>query len=198
MLLGVRVGPMLEGPFHKTDFPGAEYGEPANASCATLGLHVKRWVERRLVDYVCPTLFGPQGLPRTSEFVQLTKGTDIGVYPTISREPCGALGGMSIFGRPDNADTRDLYRRDICREALRCYREGADGISLFNWCPHFYQALDDKEPSSGQVEPARAIFGRDAPGFRQVQWEMMPKLSDPRALQVLLGNAEPTVPNAVR
>jgi uncharacterized lipoprotein YddW (UPF0748 family) len=185
MILGVRVGPMLEGTFKKADFPGSCYGEPTNASCKTLGLDVKTWVNDRWVDYICPALFSPQGLPKTKEFVELVKGTDIGIYPTLSRIPCGAT-AASIVGQPDNAETRRRHRNDICTEALQCYAEGADGVSLFNWFQHHFPQLGKEDQGSGVKREWPNDYGPNALGFGRVQQEVMPKLSSSEKLRELI------------
>ena len=189
LLLGTRVGPMLDGKFVKDDFPGAGYGEPMNMSCEGLGLDVKTWVREGLVDYLCPTTFEPQGLPRTKEFVELAKGTGVGIYPTISQNPCGAT-AAAIMGQPDNAETRRRHRNDICTEALRCYADGADGVSLFNWFHHHYPPAGKDQFESGvKREWSKTYsFTMVGPplGYGRVQQEVMPSLSDPKMLRELL------------
>jgi hypothetical protein len=184
LILGVRVGPMLEGKFVKEDFPGCEYGEPINASCKALGLDVKTWVDHRWVDYISPMLFEPTGLPKTKEFVDLAKGADIGVYPTISYVCCGSLGGPAITGQPDNEKSRRLYRDDVCKEALKCYQDGADGISLYNWFPHLSPPPDGSGPK--RINNWTETFGGNARGLVLVQQEILPKLSDPKSLRALI------------
>jgi hypothetical protein len=199
MLLGVRVGPMLKGDFVKSDFPGANYGEPENISCQKLGLDVKTWIDEGLVDYVCPATFSPLGLPKTREFVELVNGTQIGVYPTMSQWPCGTQGGPAILGRPDNAETRRLYRDDICKEALKCYEDGADGVSLFNWWPDWYPPVGQEQFPGGTGTPrtwsttfgtrdTEGTGGNNCLGFGWVQQEMMPVLSNPDTLRALLAS----------
>ena len=136
LLLGARVGPMLDGPFNKEDFPGASYGPPTNQSCTDLGLDVRTWVQEGLVDYLCPTLFWPRwpGLPQTKECVELTQGTYIGVYPTLWPLPA-----WLDEGQPLEMDDRQQvlrYKNELCQLALQLYEDGADGISTFNWLPH--------------------------------------------------------------
>lgn len=203
LILGVRVGPLLEGKFVKSDFPGAYYGEPTNRSCKNIGLDVKKWIDERLVDYVCPTLFSPMGLPRTKEFVELAKGSETGVYPTISCVPGWAHD--SVANRPDDSEAaRRRYRDDICKEALQCYAEGADGISLFNWFPHHFPPPGESQFSSGHGAERKwpATFGPGALGFGWVQQELMPKLSDPKALREMLKNTDQSnaqwQPHAIR
>ena len=181
MLLGVRVGPMLEGAFVKEEFPGAYYGEPTNQSCRNLGLDVKTWVERRLVDYICPALFSPMGLPRTKEFVDLAKGSRIGVYPTISYTPRWAHFDGPMLA--DSDETRLRHLRDICTETLKCYEDGADGISLFNWFPYNVPLPGHDAPGWGRPRQWPQGYRPDAVGFGQVQQFMTPKLAHPEALR---------------
>jgi len=137
LLLGVRVGPMLEGEFVPEQFPGAT-SPGADKSCRDLGLDVGTWIAEGLVDYVCPTLFWPRwpGLPRTSEFAALAKGTKVGIYPTLFALPpwlekeWGAVKGLID---PDDLPRLRRYKEEFCALARRIYDEGADGISAFNW-----------------------------------------------------------------
>jgi hypothetical protein len=79
LLLGVRVAHSLAAqPTKHPDF-----------NCRELGLDVKAWIDGHLVDYVCPSYFGPTlgDIPRTEEFVALAKGTSVGIYPTVSSQP---------------------------------------------------------------------------------------------------------------
>lgn len=184
MLLGVRVGPMLEGAFNKEDFPGSYYPEPTNQSCRNLGLDVKTWVEQRLVDYVCPTLFSPMGLPRTKEFVDLVKGADIGIYPTLSYTPTWAHYDGPLV--PDNEENRLRHLRDICTEALKCYDDGADGVSLFNWFPHTFPPVGQDSTGWGRKREWPAGYRCDAPVFGWVQQVVMPVLSKPETLRAFM------------
>ncbi|MFA6239623.1 MAG: hypothetical protein WC655_01765 [Candidatus Hydrogenedentales bacterium] len=181
LILGVRVGPMLEGAFVKEEFPGAYYGEPTNASCRELGLDVKTWVEQGLVDYICPALFSPMGLPRTKEFVELTKGTEIGVYPTISYTP-----NWSHYdgpNPPDNDEMRLKHVREICTEAIKCYDDGADGVSLFNWFPHQFPVPGKEYQGWGRKREWAKVYTPDSLGFGQVQQYVLPKLGSAEALR---------------
>ena len=142
MLLGARVGAMLEGVYRKEDFPGATATEASggNASCRDLGLDIETWVKEELVDYLCPSLWYPclPGLPRTAEFASLAENKPVGIYPSIFPLPAWGADTTSI---PDMAagDVTRMTRRhrdEICRAALQCYADGADGISTFNWYGH--------------------------------------------------------------
>jgi hypothetical protein len=134
MLLGVRVGPSLADP------PGSEYpgGEArVDPSCRELGLDVRTWVKEGLVDFICPSLFWPKlpGVPKTAEFVALVGDRNIGVHPTVFPLPTWGEDKISIQDMsPD--EIKDMMRRhrdEICHAALRCYADGAHGISTFNW-----------------------------------------------------------------
>jgi hypothetical protein len=129
LLLGARVGPTIAG-----QSMGAN-----DMSCKDLGLDVKTWIDHGLVDYLCPSLFWPRlpGLPRTKEFVELARGTRVGVYPTVWPVSEWMVQGADK-GPVGVKDVRKLrrYRDDICKAALQAYADGADGLSTFNWVPH--------------------------------------------------------------
>ncbi len=83
-----------------------------------------------------PSLFWPRlpGVPRVAEFAALTEGKNIGIYPTVFALPGWAEDEISI---PDMtaAQIGDMMRRhrdEICHAALKCYEDGADGISTYN------------------------------------------------------------------
>jgi hypothetical protein len=183
LLLGVRVGPMLEGEFRKEDFPGSYYGPPTNMSCHDLGLDVRTWIAEGLVDYVCPTLFEPLGLPRTREFADLARGHNVGIYPTLSQSPTWTQ-GPAPADLTDSAQFRRAAIREWCREALRCYGDGADGVSVFNWWPHLYPRRGDgyqgwgrkRQWSSNHQDSMASV------ALGQAQGGMVPLLSDQKAL----------------
>ena len=162
LLLGVRVGPMLDGEFHAEEFPGAssypdswwagttpefrqkEFPDAIcpgpNKSCRDLGLDVETWIEEGLVDYVCPSLFIPTlpGVPRTAEFAAIAKNRNVGIYPTVMPEPAWATEEISIvdMSLTEIRKMMQRHRDEMCNAALMCYAEGADGISTFNWGGH--------------------------------------------------------------
>ena len=75
--------------------------------------------------------------PHTAEFVELTKGRDVGVYPTVfPYSKWQAEGGEAERVAPEDEEKMRHYRDDIVEAALGCYAEGADGISTYNWVPH--------------------------------------------------------------
>lgn len=168
LLLGVRVSPMLEGPYIPEEFPGSHYWQRENPSCRDLGLDLKTWIQSGNVDYVCPMLFNTflPGLPKTREFADLAAGTEVGVYPTLFAVPmwlCPAHG----HHRPPSgthepplqpADERlERYKHELCECALRMYADGADGISTFNWWPHHQPGMV-KDPD--RMAPTLGLGGK--------------------------------------
>jgi len=157
LLLGVRVEPMVAGLLNKADFPGAN-GQPNNRSCEATGLDIRTWIDEGLVDYVCPSHFWPQwpGLPRTSEFVELARGKDIGIYPTVWPQPAWLSDKEPI--EADDTDRMRRYKKDLCDLVLTCYRDGADGISTYNWLPHHQRGM--------VPNPSRAYWGDGNKGLQ--------------------------------
>ena len=130
LILGVRVCPTLTGPsFGRNDM-----------SCRELGLDVETWVKEMLVDFLSPSFFwghNPGDDPRTAEFARLAEGTGVGVYPTVF--PYSWWQTRSAEDQrieAEDADRMRRYRDNIVEAALKCYEDGADGISTFNWVPH--------------------------------------------------------------
>ncbi|MDA1177555.1 MAG: exo-alpha-sialidase [Planctomycetota bacterium] len=145
LILGVRVGPSLDTPQEVAKYAGLKPGNrKVDPSCRELGLDVKTWVQEGLVSYICPSLFWPSwpGLPRTREFSELAKGHDIGIYPTIFPRPAWLDDSGDVVNRgpiePSDRDTLQEYKDGFCNLTLRCYDEGADGVSMFNWYYHLH------------------------------------------------------------
>ena len=186
LILGVRVEPILAGELDHEEFPGVRSGAPGNRSCRNSGLDVETWIKEGLVDYVCPTFFWPKwpGLPRTAEFADLTRGTNVGVYPTIWPLPAW-LPHHAEQGpaRPIGADDRERrlrYRRELGELALQCFADGADGISAYNWVQH-HQASMVKNPK-------RLEWGD---GLKQEQMDIFPKFRSEQSLREYLAGQEP-------
>ena len=188
LLLGVRVGPMLEGEFRKEDFPGSYYGPPTNMSCEDPGLDVRTWIEEGLVDYVCPTIFGPLGLPRVREFADLARNTRVGVYPTLS---CTPVWTHVSAPEPleDSEEARRCHRDEACLEALQCYDDGADGVSLFNWFPHLFPVPGRTHRGWGR-EPEWPDTYRNSIGFGWVLQAVTPRLHSPELLREYMAQDE--------
>lgn len=169
MILGARVGPTIDG----------EPLGPNEMSCRALGLDVTTWVKEGLVDYLCPTFFwghNPGDDPKTAEFVTLAKGTNVGIYPTVF--PYSKWQKESAEAeRIDPDETEDLrrYRDDIVGAALKCYAEGAGGISTFNWVPHQQPGMTRRN--------IRESWGL---GAAKVQMLIHPLLKDRKALEAAL------------
>jgi hypothetical protein len=149
MILGVRVCPMLEGPYLPAEFPGSHYHQNENPSCRDAGIDISAWVRSGDVDYIAPMLFNTflPGLPKTREFVKLAKGTDVGVYPTLFSTPMWLYPAHGNHVPPggehespmaeDDNERLVRYKNELCECVLEIYDNGADGISTFNWyCMH--------------------------------------------------------------
>ena len=186
LLLGVRVGAMLEGAFTAEEFPGGHHAA-ANPSCRDLGLDVETWIAEGLVDYVCPTLFWPRlpGVPKTEEFVELARGTQVGIHPTVFPLPAWAEDEQNPVH--DSAESRLRHRDEIIRAALQCYDEGADGLSTFNW------SRRDPDKEIGKRVEWSTLYGRRCVGYIKVLRALCPKLSSPQVLgDYLESENEPT------
>ena len=179
LLLGVRVGASLETPPDKTKFPGISHVN-ANPSCKDQGTDVSTWIKNGDVDYVCPSLFWPRlpGLPLTKEFVELAKGTQVGIYPTVFPLPAWAEDEANPV--EDSEEIRCRHRDEIVKAALQCYEYGADGISTFNW------NRDDPEANIGQKIAYSTHYGRRCIGYVKVLRVINPKLGSPQALREYL------------
>jgi hypothetical protein len=188
LLLGARVGPSIADP-PGTDYPG---GSPRiDLSCQLLGLDVAKWVEEGLVDYLCPSLFGPMlpGIPKTAEFVRLVGQGDIGVYPSVFGLPAWGHDRISMSDMTVD-ETKEMMKRHrdhLCRAALQCYEEGADGISTYNW-----SGADPRKLAAVQHGQARTDQYRDSLPYMLTNFFVYPFLRSPEALRECL-KAEPIV-----
>ena len=166
LLLGARVAPTMAGP---------SLG-PTDMSCKDLGLDVETWIAEGLVDYLCPSFFwgrNPTGIPRTAEFVAPAKGTSVGVYPTVfPRSEWQDKDAESERIEVAETDALRRFRDEIVRSALKCYADGADGISTFNWVPHHQPGMTRRN--------LRESWGL---GAAKVQMHVHPMLGDRRALE---------------
>ncbi len=181
LLLGARVGPSLTcsdpNPFV---FPGILYPYiKENGSCRDLGLDVSTWVHEGLVDFICPALFldALPGMPLTREFVALAQNTDIGVYPTLWPNAAWQHGisERRVDLIPEDQKALALYKYDLCTTALNMYKDGADGISTFNWYSYY---RDAKVPYLWTDGVGACGAGADA-----VQTYIYSLLRDPTALR---------------
>ena len=182
LLLGARVEPILAGELDLEDFPGGHHGPPTNRSCRNAGLDVETWTEEGLVDYVCPTFFWPQwpGLPRTAEFAELARGTNVGIYPTVWPLPAWMAAEDSPPINADDHERRLQYRRGLGQLALQCFADGADGISAFNWVQHHQASMVHT--------PHRLHWGD---GMKQEQMDIFPRFRSARELRQYLAEDEP-------
>ncbi|MDA0657780.1 MAG: exo-alpha-sialidase [Planctomycetota bacterium] len=145
MILGARVGPSLETPEAEAKYAGlSAKGRKVDPSCRELGLDVKTWVQEGYVDYLSPSLFWPDwpGLPLTREFANLVQGKNIGIYPTVFPRPNWLNDSGEHVNRgpiePWDTDKLKDYKEGLCGVGLRCYDEGADGVSMYNWYFHLH------------------------------------------------------------
>jgi len=187
LLLGVRVCPSLDTPQKEANYMFADspYGDP---SCAEVGLDVRTWIAEELVDYICPSLSWPRlpGLPRTAEFVELAKGKNVGIYPTVFPLPTW---GESSPPVTDSLDARRRHKDEIIRAALQCYTDGADGISTYNW-----QRDDQDSPLRDRLRRhfSSQEYGRACEGYSRVCLQVHPALANPQTLRELLKANPPT------
>ena len=153
MLLGARVGPLLDGAYRVNDFPGGyddsnniigwnsmpwpPYNTYCEQSCRDLGLDVDTWIDRGYVDYLSPTLYNAAlpGVPRIPEFAELAQGKPVGIYPTLFYKPQWLRSPEPPI-EPSDTERMGRYKNDLCSAALKMYEQGADGLSTFNWWPH--------------------------------------------------------------
>jgi len=99
-----------------------------------LGLDIQRWMREGLVDLVVPsTFFHADPEEDMTEWVNLAKDTGIGIYPAIeSAYSANHTGGVvRCFYNPPVL--LPLTKEMSCAIASRHYRNGVDGLYLFNW-----------------------------------------------------------------
>ena len=109
ILLGVRVPLTLE-------------------RCHELGYNLPVWIEQGLVDFISPGAFNEFDCAASySRFAELTAGTGCRLYPTLNP-------GIREGSRRDRLRHGRLADLPILRGmALSMYRQGADGLSAFNY-----------------------------------------------------------------
>ena len=196
LLLGVRVEPMVAGTFSKEDFPGAIGGPPTNRSCLDAGLDVKTWIEKGYVDYVCPSFFWPRlpGIPKTAQFAELAKGTDVGIYPSIFGLPVWSSDRLQPgqTAMKVGAEATRRHRDEIIHAALKMYEDGADGISTFNFFVQDYPPPGQNRRAWDKKESwASDLYGRGSKEYGWVLRCLLPKLSSAETLRKYL--AQPAV-----
>jgi hypothetical protein len=92
------------------------------------------------------------GLPRVREFVDLARGTRVGIYPTLFTPARWLHPDLAEPGtheppiEPGDVPRMVRYKKELCAAALAAYEQGADVISTFNWWPHHRKGLV-KDPS---------------------------------------------------
>lgn len=104
LLLGVRVPQTLQ-------------------ECHQLSLDVPVWIEKGLIDYVCPSDFvSPDFDAPYEEFSRLTRKSDCTLYPAVHPLPLWGQARMIFMSEPN-------YRALV----NNFYAQGADGLSTFNY-----------------------------------------------------------------
>ena len=167
LILGARVGYSLDGPpVGRSDF-----------SCKDLGLDIKNWIDRGLVDYLCPSYFWPRlpGMPKTTEFVELAKNSKTGIYPTVFPYAAWQDEPKQTLIAETNKEAMARLLREICQAGLKGYAEGADGLSTFNWVHHHQPGMVHN--------PMRTGWGL---GSKKVQMRAHQNLGSPAALRECL------------
>jgi len=121
LLLGVRVPPSIE-------------------ECRLLGFDVKAWVQKALVDFICPMDFGMTDVnTRTEDFTALTKGTQCKVYPTIHPQYVDQSLRKTPTGEQPVIYSAENYRA----AAKNFYGFGAGGVSAYNYQDHWVADPDE-------------------------------------------------------
>jgi hypothetical protein len=100
------------------------------ASCRATGIEVEEWVRAGVVDYLAPSVFYDTEINMPfGEFVALARGTPVRVYAC----PSEAMGPGAL--RPaDPAAVR--------AGVINAWRQGVDGIYVFNYHSHIVENLD--------------------------------------------------------
>ena len=159
LLLGARVGWPLPG-------------------CREMGLDVPRWVEDGLIDYLAPMddMWADANFP-LGPFAALTKDRPCRLWP-------GLLPWSSQRSRIRNRarPTSDATNR-ACAHSL--YRQGADSVSLFNFCtvnrchPYFPQQLQVchtlKDPQRLASLPRHYVY--------EPMWASLKELDEARTMR---------------
>ena len=73
---------------------------------------------------------------------------------------------------PNDTERMLRYKNDLCDIILTCYRDGADGISTYNWTPHHQRGMVPK--------PMRSNWGD---GNKGLQMHIHGLMSDAAAVE---------------
>ncbi len=146
-----------------------------------LGLDVRTWIDEEWVDYVCPSLFWPRlpRVPKTAEFAALARNRNVGIYPTVFPLPAWADDEKNPL--KDSPQTRRRHQEELIQAALKCYEDGADGISTFNWGTYFPQGTIKQSPANYSSN-----YGRSNVGYQKVLMAVHPALGSARLLRKFL------------
>lgn len=184
LILGARVSFSIAGQMD----PNA--GTPdVDFNCVDLGLDVATWVKQGYVDYLCPSYFHGRDLPclpNVKDFVELTHGTGVGVYPTTFGRPKWP----DKEKHPDNSASWQRHRDELCQAVLMMYEAGADGISTFNMGPHQYPPIGKSERGWGKktLWPLTAeTYNRGSRTYGWVLESFMGKLGNRQEIKNFIG-----------
>ncbi len=114
--------------------------------CHELGLELETWIKEGLVDFVSPSCYWDTVtyLPFES-FLEMAKGTDCRILGCTSEQV-----GPGGHSRPPKAALR--------AGALNAWKQGVDGIYLFNFHHQTIAKMDDREVLSQLGDPATLEF----------------------------------------
>ena len=122
LLLGVRVPQSLQ-------------------ECDSLGYAVGAWIRSGDLDFVCPSdFFYTDFNMKTEEFVKLTEGTRVRVYPSVHP--------LISWGNDHQSQTRESYRA----AAKNHLAFGAHGISAYNYQYHWRADIGREEDWPGVLD----------------------------------------------
>ena len=114
--------------------------------CHEIGLELETWIKEGLVDFVSPSPYWDTVtyLPFES-FLEMAKGTD-----------CRILGCTSEYVGPGGHECPP--KSALRAGALNAWRQGVDGIYLFNFQRAMHAKMDDSELLSQLGDPATLEF----------------------------------------
>ena len=161
--------------------------------CRVMGLEVEDWIRSGLLDYVSPTpsYVSKFGMP-VEDWTKLASGTGCAVYPGIigysscRNEVCVPEEYEEQTQGPERAKvphTSKVTPENVRALAHGFYKEGADGVSFFNFYSACYQTL---YPLSELCVPERMqggerhyVYLRKSP---YAEWEFLKLVFPPGCL----------------
>ncbi len=137
---------------------GADRGRPLGfgirvpatvEKCDQIGLELKTWIREELIDYVSPGVHWDTatGMP-FNDFVSMAQGTSCRVYACTSEQV-----GPGYHRRPPASVLR--------AGAANAWRQGVDGIYIFNFHHHIGHNLKEPEVVFGELGDLRTLELKD-------------------------------------